>query len=267
MAKLYFRYAAMGAGKTLHLLQVVNNYERLNKKCLVVKPAVDTKAGNKVSSRLGLERKVDFLITDVFATNGYDLGEFLSLLDNADCVVVDEAQFLTEEQVWTLYEITKVLNIPIIAYGLRTKVNGRPFEGAATLLSIADDIEEIKSICECGNKANFQIRYVNGKLDIEDEKVIIDNPNNKVVYQALCGDCYVNLKNEYLSKEKDIFNKAVEKDLVTIRCYDNEEKLTRDEALKRYYIATLSSEGSERERYTNILTQLIAGDMFCTDEF
>ena len=192
MAKLYFRYSAMGAGKTLHLLQVVNNYERLGKKCIVMKPSIDEKAGTKVSSRLGLEREVDYLIDSESMLDDLILN---SLLLDTECIVVDEAQFLSPEQVWRLYEITKELDIPVIAYGLRTRVNAKPFTGSAPLLAIADDIEEIKSICPCGNKATFQIRYINDELDIGDEEVVIDTPENNVRYEAVCGKCYVKLRS------------------------------------------------------------------------
>ena len=193
MAKMYFRYAAMGGGKTLHLLQVVNNYERLQKKCLVAKPSIDSKAQDKVQTRLGLERKCDFLINENTTLVEENI---INLIANADCLVVDEAQFLTQKQVWRLYEISKIYDIPIICYGLRSRVNATPFRGSAPLLTIADDIEEIKSICKCGKKATFQIRYINDILDLGDEEIVIDNPENNVRYEALCGNCYVKLRNK-----------------------------------------------------------------------
>ena len=192
MAKMYFRYAAMGGGKTLHLLQVVNNYERLNKVCLVAKPSIDSKAQDKVQTRLGLEKKCDFLISE---DTTFEEESIINMIKSADCLVVDEAQFLLPEQVWKLYEITKILDIPIICYGLRSRVNAKPFRGSAPLLTIADDIEEIKSICKCGKKASFQVRYINNILDLGDEEIVIDKPENNVEYEALCGNCYVNLKN------------------------------------------------------------------------
>ena len=193
MAKMYFRYAAMGGGKTLHLLQVVNNYERLGKTCLVTKPAIDDKAGDSVQTRLGLERKCDFLIYD---NTTFEEKTIKNKLEKCDCLVVDEAQFLNPNQVWKLYEITKNYDLPIICYGLRMRVNAKPFKGSAPLLTIADDIEEIKSVCKCGKKASFPIRYINDKLDIGEKEIVIDKPNNHVRYDVLCGDCYVQLRNK-----------------------------------------------------------------------
>lgn len=193
MAKMYFRYAAMGGGKTLHLLQVVNNYERIGKKCLVAKPNIDDKADDKVQTRLGIERKCDFLIGN---NSPSEKTKIINKIIKSDCLVVDEAQFLSKEQVWKLYEISKAYNIPVICYGIRSRVNGEAFEGAATLLTIADDIEEIKSICKCGKKATFQIRFINNELDIGSEEIVIDKPENNVRYESLCGDCYISLKNK-----------------------------------------------------------------------
>lgn len=206
MAKMYFRYSSMGAGKTIHLLQVVDNYTKLNKKCLILKPSIDKKADNKVHSRIGISKEVDYLIKE---NDTLKTGEFLSLLNDTDCIVIDEAQFLNYEQIWTLYEITKQFNIPIIAYGLRTRVNAKPFEGSAALLSLADEITELKSICSCGKKATFQIRTINGQLDLGDVTVVIDIPENNVEYISICGECYVNKKIEYkdqLVKKKKLSN-------------------------------------------------------------
>ena len=203
MAKLYFRYAVMGAGKTTHLLQVVNNYESKGNICLIAKPKIDDKADDAVQSRMGIERKCDFLIND---NTTFEEEELLRIIKGCDCLVIDEAQFLQPEQVWKLYEITKIYNIPIICYGLRTRVNAMPFKGSSSLLSLADDIEEIKSICKCKKRANFQIRYMDGNLDIGDREIVIDKPENKVLYEAVCGDCYIKLKNNQriLKKKYDI---------------------------------------------------------------
>ena len=111
MAKMYFRYGAMGSGKTTHLLQVVNNYERIHKTCVVCKPSIDTKADDYIISRLGVSRKVDYLIG---IGSLYKDDNFLDKIFTADCILVDEAQFLTEQQVWELYEISKMYNKPVI---------------------------------------------------------------------------------------------------------------------------------------------------------
>jgi len=201
MAKMYFRYSAMGGGKTLHLLNVVNNYERIGKKCLIAKPALDDKADSKVQTRLGLEKEVDFLITE---DSNLEEPEILKEIITSDCVVCDEAQFLRPEQVWRLYEITKDYDVPVICYGLRTRVNGEPFRGSGPLLAIADDIEEIKTICECGKKATFQVRYINNELDMGDTEVVIDKPENHVEYVNKCGDCFVKLRKKYRAEHSRI---------------------------------------------------------------
>lgn len=146
MSKLYFRYSAMNAGKTTALLQVANNYEERGMNVLLVKPAIDTKGDKKVISRLGIDREVDILLKEK--------DTLLSHMDTkkVDAIIVDEAQFLTPKQIDELFYITKTSNIPILCYGLRTDFQMKGFPGASRLLEIADDIEEIKTICRCGKK-------------------------------------------------------------------------------------------------------------------
>ena len=187
MSKLYFRYGAMNCGKTSALLQVAHNYEEKGMNVVLVKPKLDTKAEDKVSSRIGLERKVDILLdsTDV-------------LMDKMDiekphAIIVDEAQFLTEKQVDELYYITKIYDVPILCYGLRADFKMQGFEGSTRLLQIADDIEEMKTICKCGSKATQNIRKINGQVVFNGEQVVIDN-SDKVEYESVCGKCYLKLK-------------------------------------------------------------------------
>lgn len=188
MSKLYFRYGAMNCGKTSALLQVAHNYEEKGMKVILVKPQLDTKAEDKVSSRIGLERKVDILLdsTDV-------------LMDKMDiekphAIIVDEAQFLTEKQVDELYYITKIYDVPVLCYGLRADFKTQGFEGSTRLLQIADDIEEMKTICKCGSKATQNIRKINGQVVFNGNQVVIDN-SDKVEYESVCGKCYLKLKN------------------------------------------------------------------------
>ena len=162
MAKLYFRYGAMGCGKTMQLLQVAFNYEERGHKVCVIKPKTDTKNGTKLLTRIGPERETSFCFdreTDLYK-------EILKNYDDVQCVLVDEAQFLTPEQVDQLMIITIKLNIPVMAYGLRLNFRQKDggFEGATRLLQIAHDIEEIKTICECGHKATLNCRFSNDKL-------------------------------------------------------------------------------------------------------
>lgn len=188
MAKLYFRYGAMGCGKTMQLLQVAFNYEERGHKVCVIKPQTDTKNGTKLLTRIGPERETDFCFdskTDLYL-------KILKEYSDVHCVLVDEAQFLTKEQVDQLMMVTIKLNIPVMAYGLRLNFRREDggFAGATRLLQIAHDIEEIKTICECGHKATYNARFLDGKLVADGPDVLIDDGKSKVEYRALCPACY-----------------------------------------------------------------------------
>ncbi|MBR5408796.1 thymidine kinase [Candidatus Saccharibacteria bacterium] len=188
MAKLYFRYGAMGCGKTMQLLQVAFNYEERGHKVCVMKPATDTKNGTKLLTRIGPERETDFCFE-----KDSDLFNFVKEnFSDAHCVLVDEAQFLTQEQVDQLMMITIKLDIPVMAYGLRLnfKREAGGFDGATRLLQIAHDIEEIKTICECGKKATYNARFVNGKMVADGPDILIDDGKSKITYKAICPACY-----------------------------------------------------------------------------
>ncbi|MBQ3469803.1 thymidine kinase [Candidatus Saccharibacteria bacterium] len=188
MAKLYFRYGAMGCGKTMQLLQVAFNYEERGHKVCVMKPATDTKNGTKLLTRIGPERETDFCFE-----KDSDLFNFVKEnFSDAHCVLVDEAQFLTQEQVDQLMMITIKLDIPVMAYGLRLnfKREAGGFDGATRLLQIAHDIEEIKTICECGKKATYNARFVNGKMVADGPDILIDDGKSEITYKAICPACY-----------------------------------------------------------------------------
>lgn len=189
MSKLYFRYGAMGSGKTASLLQVAHNYEQKNMNVILIKPAIDTKAEDKVSSRIGIERRVDILLNSTARV----IDEIESF-PKPDAIIVDEAQFLTTAQVDELYLLTKFYNVPILCYGLRCDFKMQPFEGSSRLLQIADDIEELKTVCRCGAKATQNLRLINDEPVFEGEQVEIDN-HTKVEYEGVCGKCYLQLKN------------------------------------------------------------------------
>lgn len=192
MSKLYFRFSVMNSGKSTALLQVAYNYEERDQRVLIAKPSVDTKAGNAVSSRLGISREVDISITpdmDVYET-------FLRLLAASaendaqiDCILVDEAQFLKRAQVDALFAIAVKQNVPIIAYGIRTDFQARAFEGSQRLLEIAHSVEELKTICRCGRKAVLNGRKnSSGEWISQGDQVAIDG--EEVTYESLCGTCY-----------------------------------------------------------------------------
>ena len=193
MSKLYFRYGAMNSGKSTHLMQVAHNYEERGMKVILIKTATDKKGGDKLVSRLGVERKVDILCLEKM--NIYEeIQKWQEVKFKVNCILVDEVQFMTKEQVDQLFKIAVVLDIPVICYGLRTDFMMEGFEGSTRLLLLAHSIEEMKTICKCGRKAILNGRKINGKFVFEGEQVAIDNIDN-VQYESLCGHCYFRHKN------------------------------------------------------------------------
>lgn len=194
MSKLYFRYGAMNCGKTTNLLQVAHNYEERGMKVIIIKPATDTKAGSNVISRLGITRTVDIVIYE--EDNIYQkVEEWIQQNGDVHCILADEAQFFKSNQIDQLFEISVIMDIPVICYGLRTDFQMRGFEGSARLLLIAHSIEELKTICNCGKKALLNGRKVNGEFVFEGEQVVIDD-GTQVEYEALCPKCYFELKEK-----------------------------------------------------------------------
>jgi len=156
MAKLYFHYSTMNAGKSTLLLQASYNYRERGMRTLHFIAALDNRAGvGKIGSRIGLEAEAT-----PFTTDDDLYAQVLALLDGGDiaCVFVDEAQFLSEDQVWQLARIADRLSIPVMAYGLRTDFQGQLFPGSKTLLAIADHLREVRTICHCGRKATMVVR-------------------------------------------------------------------------------------------------------------
>ena len=185
MAKLYFRYGAMNCGKTTQLLQTAHNYEERDQKVLLFKPLIDTKGGDYVESRLGAKRKVDYLLSKEDKVT-----RFLDVNNLPNAILVDEAQFLTKRQVEELYVITKELNIPVLAYGLRNDFLLNTFEGSDRLLALSDDIEELKTICRCGKKATQNMRFLDGVPVFTGDSVLIDG-TSEITYESVCGKCYL----------------------------------------------------------------------------
>lgn len=186
MANLYFKYGAMGSGKSTALMQVAHNYKQKNFDVFVIKPKIDTKGDNKLVSRMGISLDVDLLLDSKDSIYNY----LNSILDNKVCILVDEAQFLKERQIKELFEITKIYDIPVICYGLKTNFKGKLFEGSKALLEFGDDFEELTTVCACGKKARFNARKVNGIFTVMGDEVVIDGTND-IEYEALCGRCYV----------------------------------------------------------------------------
>ncbi|MGL4990020.1 MAG: thymidine kinase [Sarcina sp.] len=192
MSKLYFRYGAMNSGKSTNLMQVAYNYEERGMKVLLLKPEMDKKGGDKVVSRLGVERRVDVLIEN----NDNIIVKLMDYIQGKkpNCIIVDEVQFLKKHHIDELFELAVKYNIPVICYGLRTDFQMNGFEGSERLLLLAHSIEEMKTICTCGNKAVLNGRKLNGKFIFEGEQVAIDLVDN-IEYESLCGTCYFKYKN------------------------------------------------------------------------
>lgn len=188
MSKLYFRFGAMNCGKSTALMQVAHNYEENEKKVIVIKSKIDTKAEDKLSSRIGIERTVNILID----YNDSFIKYFPEWENKIDCILVDEAQFLSSNQVEELWYVSKIYNIPVICYGLKTDFKSKLFEGSKRLIELADEIEELITICKCGKRAKFNARYINGKFTLSGPEVIIDDgKEQEVEYKPTCGKCYL----------------------------------------------------------------------------
>lgn len=156
MAKLYFYYSSMNAGKSTALLQSSYNYRERGMHTLILAPELDDRYGvGKITSRIGLEAQARTFKSD---ENLFELASLIHDQEPLHCVLIDEAQFLTKEQVFQLGEITDQLDIPVLAYGLRTDFQGEPFPGSKYLLAWADNLKELKAICFCGSKAIMVIR-------------------------------------------------------------------------------------------------------------
>ncbi len=156
MAKLYFNYSTMNAGKSTVLLQASHNYRERGMKTYLMTAAVDGRAGvGRIASRIGISEEADTFRPedDVFA-----MIETRQKADQIACVFVDEAQFLSEDQVWQLARAVDDLKLPVLTYGLRVDFQGKLFPGSAALLALADEMREVRTICECGRKATMVIR-------------------------------------------------------------------------------------------------------------
>ena len=193
MAKLYFRYGAMNSGKSTALLQAAFNYEERGQVVLLAKPAIDSKGDNAIVSRLGVTRPVDFTIApeeDLFAAFAVQRRRVLSETGrDVACLLIDEAQFLSENQVDDLLRIAIQQDVPVIAYGIRTDFQTVAFPGSRRLLEISHSLEELKTICRCGRKAVFNARKIDGVFTFDGDQVAIDGAH--VSYESLCGSCYL----------------------------------------------------------------------------
>lgn len=187
MAKLSFKYATMNSGKTIDLLRTAYNYEENNGKVIIIKPKIDTKGNEKIVSRLGISRKVDYLI--YYDDELFDILE--GNLKNIDAILVDEAQFLSKKQIDDLSIISCVMDIDVICYGLRVNFRGVLFEGSKRLLEVADSINELVTLCECRKVARYVGRKVDGIFKMDGPEIIIDGSKKNIEYVPLCKECYL----------------------------------------------------------------------------
>ena len=183
MAKLYFRYSAMNAGKSTALIQVAHNYEENGRRVVLYTAAIDHRFGTGIiTSRIGPQREAKTF------NDGLDFYGEMAAMDGISCVLIDEAQFLTPEQVRQLHRGAHLLNVPVICYGIRSDFQGEPFPGSVYLLTLADSVEELKNICSCGRKATMNPRFnADGKRIRAGAQVAIEGD---VEYRPMCARCF-----------------------------------------------------------------------------
>lgn len=195
MAELVFNYGAMNSGKSTQIIQAIYNYEERGLRVLLIKPKIDTKGDETILSRAGLSRKVDILLNEkdsLLATYHDYLKEQQCYMKSyyVNCLLIDEAQFLTEEQVIDAFILAKKCDLKVVCYGLRTDFQGNMFPGSERLLGLSDRLNELQTICRCGEIARFNGRMVNGIFVSKGEQVAIDE-QGLVTYESLCGKCYL----------------------------------------------------------------------------
>lgn len=186
MSKLYFKYGVMGSCKTALALTAKYNYEQQGMRVCMLKPGTDTRDGEKiVKSRIGLAAEADLVIQplDHIPERMIEKG-----MRDCDALIVDEAQFFTEQQVDELRYIADVWHVPVLCYGLRTDFRTHFFEGSRRLMEVADSIqEETKYVCKCGKKAIYNARFQNGVIVLDGAQVMLGGDES---YQPLCAECY-----------------------------------------------------------------------------
>ena len=186
MAKLYFKYGAMGSSKTAQALITKYNYEENDMKVWLIKPSADTRDGVQIlRSRIGLAATVEVMTPDMDIHAIYGN----TRVGKCDAVIVDECQFLTEEQIEQLRAIVNDYNVPVMCFGLRTDFQTRLFPGSRRLMELADCIEEIKTMCDCGAKATVNARIDGlGHIVTEGAQVVLGGNDS---YIAMCHKCYI----------------------------------------------------------------------------
>ena len=191
MAKLYFRYGAMGSSKSANILMVRYNYEERGQYAVLLKPRIDNRDGeHEIQSRIGLSAPaeyVDEFLKEIAEFWDDEISEYTYHGKRVDAILVDEAQFLSPEEVDTLSDIVDFYNIPVLCYGLRTDFLNHLFPGSRRLMEIADVIEEVPTVCWCGKRAQCNTRYANGKIVREGAQIMLGSNES---YVALCRKHY-----------------------------------------------------------------------------
>lgn len=188
MSKLFFRFGCMGSSKSAELLIVAHNYESEGMNPIVLKPAIDTRDVGIVKSRIGISREC--LLFDK-EDNLMLILKDIKMKEKIDCVLVDESQFMTVEQVRQLWEFAIEMDIPVLCYGLKTDYKGQGFEASKELMILAHSLEEIKTICKCGKKATHHLLKINGEYQFKGNPIFIGDTE----FETVCGKCFLEVKN------------------------------------------------------------------------
>ena len=185
MAKLYFKYGAMGSSKTAQALITKYNYEENDLKVWLIKPSADTRDGKQVlRSRIGLEAEVEVIPPDMDILARFDE----TRRGSCNVIIVDECQFLTEQQIDELRAIVNDRNVPVMCFGLRTDFQTKLFPGSRRLMELADEIQEIKTMCDCGAKATVNARIdASGHIITQGAQVVLGGDDSCI---AMCHKCY-----------------------------------------------------------------------------
>ena len=186
MAKLYFKYGAMGSSKTAQALITKYNYEENGLKVWLIKPSADTRDGKQIlRSRIGLEAEVEVIPPDMDILARFDE----TRRGSCNVIIVDECQFLTERQIDELRSVVNDRNVPVMCFGLRTDFQTKLFPGSRRLMELADEIQEIKTMCDCGAKATVNARIdSNGHIITQGAQVVLGGNDS---YIAMCHKCYI----------------------------------------------------------------------------
>ncbi len=200
MAKLTFIYGAMNSGKSDSLIKIAYNYTEQGLRVVTIKPAADTKHATDITARAGGRWRVDVRAK---ATTNIEAA-VLALADpqSPNCILVDESQFLTKQQIDQLYRLAKLHDISVVAFGLRSDFQTHLFTGSRRLFEIADAIDKLVTMCRCGEQAEFNCRLVDGRPSFSGQQVAIDG-KSATAYTSLCGTCYYK-EQQQATKQKEV---------------------------------------------------------------